>query len=78
MNEFEYQNFYDKIEKKNGWDFSSLKVTSETVKWNFYEEVTNRSEPSDILLDIGTGGGEHVLKIASSLQKYKRFEEDGH
>jgi SAM-dependent methyltransferase len=32
-----------------------------------YEEVTKRCKSSDILLDIGTDGGENVLRIASSL-----------
>jgi ubiquinone/menaquinone biosynthesis C-methylase UbiE len=67
MNEFEYKSFYDKIGKINGWDFSKLQVMSDGVEWNFYEEVTKRCKSSDILLDIGTGGGENVLKIASSL-----------
>ncbi|WP_200411321.1 class I SAM-dependent methyltransferase [Virgibacillus salexigens] len=67
MNELEYKNFYDKVGKINGWDFSKLQVTVEGIKWDFYEEVTKRCKSSDILLDVGTGGGENVLKIASSL-----------
>lgn len=67
MNELEYKNFYDKVGKINGWDFSKLQFMSEGVKWDFYEEVSKRCKSSDILLDIGTGGGENVLKIASSL-----------
>lgn len=67
MNELEYKNFYDKVGKINGWDFSKLKFTSEGIKWDFYEEVIKRCKSTDILLDIGTGGGENVLRIASSL-----------
>ncbi|MEM1501785.1 class I SAM-dependent methyltransferase [Domibacillus sp. 8LH] len=63
MNELD---FYEKIGKINGWDFSNLQVTTEGVKWNFYEEVMKRSQRSDILLDVGTGGGENILKIATS------------
>jgi SAM-dependent methyltransferase len=66
MNESEYKSFYDKVGKINGWDFSKVKVTSECVEWNFYEEVSKRCKTSGVLLDIGTGGGENVLKIASS------------
>ncbi|MBO9128510.1 class I SAM-dependent methyltransferase [Bacillus sp. 165] len=66
MNELEYKNFYDKVGKINGWDFSKLKCTSEGVKWDFYKEVNKRCKRSDILLDIGTGGGENILYIASS------------
>ncbi|MEI2406422.1 class I SAM-dependent methyltransferase [Niallia taxi] len=64
MDELEY---YDKVGKLNGWDFSKLKVTTEGIKWDFYEEVTKRGKSSDILLDVGTGGGENLLRIASSL-----------
>ncbi|WP_182102927.1 class I SAM-dependent methyltransferase [Niallia taxi] len=59
--------FYDKVGKINGWDFSKLNVISEGLKWDFYEEVTKKCKSSDILLDVGTGGGENLLRIASSL-----------
>ncbi|WP_405155270.1 class I SAM-dependent methyltransferase [Paenibacillus sp. FSL K6-0108] len=62
----DYTTFYERIGRLNGWDFSSLKVTSEGVGWNFYEEVIRRTKPSDLLLDIGTGGGEAVLSIADA------------
>ncbi|MBE7121736.1 class I SAM-dependent methyltransferase [Bacillus cereus] len=66
MNELEYKNFYDKVGRLNGWDFSKLKCETVGDTWDFYKEVKVRCKPSDILLDIGTGGGENVLKIASS------------
>jgi tRNA G46 methylase TrmB len=66
MNELEYKNFYDRVGKINGWDFSKLQVTSEVIEWNFYEEVIRRSKSTDVLLDVGTGGGENVISIASS------------
>lgn len=62
----DYTTFYEHIGRLNGWDFSSLKVTSEGIGWNFYEEVTRCTQPSDLLLDIGTGGGEAVLSIADA------------
>ncbi|PFN04608.1 class I SAM-dependent methyltransferase [Bacillus cereus] len=66
MNELDYKNFYDKVGRSNGWDFSKLKYETEGTMWEFYEEVVERCKPSDVLLDIGTGGGENVLKIASA------------
>ncbi len=63
MNE---KDFYNKVGQVNGWDFSQVQVTTEAVAWNFYEEVLKRGRSSDILLDIGTGGGENLLNIASS------------
>ncbi|WP_245630336.1 class I SAM-dependent methyltransferase [Amphibacillus sediminis] len=44
-----------------------MQVISEGVKWDFYEEVINKCSDQDILLDMGTGGGEGILKIAPSL-----------
>ncbi|MDN7228379.1 methyltransferase domain-containing protein [Planococcus sp. N064] len=60
------QEFYDKVGKTNGWDFSAIQCISEGVEWDFYGEVMKKSSSSHILLDIGTGGGEKVLKIAGS------------
>ncbi|KAB8126113.1 class I SAM-dependent methyltransferase [Gracilibacillus oryzae] len=67
MRKFDYENFYDKVGKANGWDFSSIKSYSEGVQWDFYEEVLKRGENTDVLLDIGTGGGENLVRIAPSL-----------
>ncbi|BBI31428.1 class I SAM-dependent methyltransferase [Cohnella abietis] len=66
MNKFDYKKFYDTVGRLNGWDFSRVKATAEGVKWQFYDEVTQRCKPSDLLLDIGTGGGESLLSIADA------------
>ncbi|MGC5776435.1 class I SAM-dependent methyltransferase [Paenibacillus pabuli] len=61
----DYTAFYENMGRLNGWDFSSLNFIAEGVEWNFYEEVARCACPSDLLLDIGTGGGEAVLSIAN-------------
>lgn len=66
MNSIEYKEFYDQVGKLNGWDFSKLKTVSEGVKWDFYNEVIQSCKQSDLLLDIGTGGGEALITIADS------------
>ncbi|WP_211746214.1 class I SAM-dependent methyltransferase [Paenibacillus sp. Marseille-Q4541] len=66
MNRSEYKDFYDKVGKVNGWDFSKLKTISEGEAWIFYQEVVERCRKSDLLLDIGTGGGEALLSIADA------------
>lgn len=66
MKLFDMESFYDIIGKINGWDFSNVKSTYSGVSWDFYEEVKKKGEKTDVLLDIGTGGGENILKIASS------------
>lgn len=58
------QEFYDKVGEVNGWDFSQVESKTEEVAWDFYSEAAARSAPGCVLLDIGTGGGENVLKIA--------------
>ncbi|MDF2962100.1 MAG: class SAM-dependent methyltransferase [Paenibacillus sp.] len=65
-NPVEYKNFYDKVGLLNGWDFSKLRVITEGEQWDFYNEVTQRCRKSDLLLDIGTGGGERLISIADS------------
>ncbi|MBO8172811.1 MAG: class I SAM-dependent methyltransferase [Bacillaceae bacterium] len=66
MDPLDYKEFYDKVGKINGWDFSKVKCISEGTKWDFYREVTKICKKSDILLDVGTGGGEAILSIAES------------
>jgi SAM-dependent methyltransferase len=64
MNKFDYKKFYDEIGQLNGWNFSKVKAIAEGVTWQFYDEVTQRCKKTDIVLDIGTGGGEALLSIA--------------
>ncbi|AUM64512.1 SAM-dependent methyltransferase [Brevibacillus laterosporus] len=64
MNTDYYKYLYDKVGEEIGWDFSSLKISVEGKTWSFYDEVIKVSKKNDIVLDIGTGGGERVLKIA--------------
>lgn len=59
-----YKNLYDRVGKRIGWDFSHLNSTEVGQGWDFYEEVLKKAKPTDTILDIGTGGGERILKIA--------------
>ena len=59
MKDFEYE-FYEKV---NNWDFSYFDIKEEILTdWDMYkilkESVTKKSK----ILDLGTGGGEKVLK----------------
>ncbi|MEC9487956.1 MAG: class I SAM-dependent methyltransferase [Halanaerobium sp.] len=65
--ENEYRDFYNKVGAKIGWDFSRIKVVSEGGKWDFYQKVRQRCRKDDLLLDIGTGGGERVLSLADAV-----------
>ncbi|GIP30185.1 methyltransferase [Paenibacillus sp. J23TS9] len=66
MNAIDYKHFYNTVGRMNGWDFSRLNVTVEGAAWDFYDEVISLCKPGDILLDIGTGGGESLLSISDS------------
>ena len=57
MNELE---FYEKV--KN-WDFDMINYTEERLtNWNLYELLKLNSNSESRILDLGTGGGEKVLK----------------
>jgi ubiquinone/menaquinone biosynthesis C-methylase UbiE len=64
LNDSEYKSFYDRVGSLIGWDFSKVKSKVEGRAWDFYEEVRTRCKPDDVMLDIGTGGGESVLTLA--------------
>ncbi|GAB6929111.1 class I SAM-dependent methyltransferase [Paenibacillus sp. JCM 10914] len=64
MNSQEYKQFYDDVGTLNGWDFSQVRCISEGTSWNFFDQVSKVCNTSDIVLDVGTGGGESLISIA--------------
>lgn len=53
--------FYQKI--KN-WDFSMINYTSENLtNWDMYQVLSESASTDSKILDLGTGGGEKVLKF---------------
>lgn len=53
-------NFYEKMAN---WDFSQIKCKTEKLtNWDFYEKIKENTNEMSLALDIGTGGGENVLK----------------
>lgn len=59
-----YKNLYNRVGKRIGWDFSHLKTREEGQGWDFFQEVLKKVRSGNSVLDIGTGGGERILKIA--------------
>ena len=48
---------------KKNWDFSKINYTIEKISnWDFYKTISNYSNSSSLCLDLGTGGGENLLK----------------
>lgn len=48
-----------------GWDFSSIQGRSheEALPWSYRDLVLENKKDQDILLDMGTGGGEFLLTL---------------
>jgi ubiquinone/menaquinone biosynthesis C-methylase UbiE len=69
MNNFDYEKFYEKVGEKIGWNFSRINKIVEGRKWIFTDEVKKILKTTDVLLDIGTGGGEKILKLARYVRK---------
>lgn len=53
--------FYEKIKD---WDFSQIKYVTESVtNWDLYDELKKHVNEKSKILDLGTGGGEKLLKF---------------
>jgi len=62
-----YRKLYDRVGKNMGWDFRHLGETKKGRKWDFFQEVAKKAKKGDVVLDLGTGGGERVLEIADKV-----------
>jgi SAM-dependent methyltransferase len=62
---------YERVGAVIGWDFNQITKRTKTAgeKWNFLEVVKKYVNTKTFLLDLGTGGGEALLKIAKSVEK---------
>ena len=65
----ELKQIYESAGKREGWDFSKINYTRESVPWKYCEVVQNYLKPISYVLDIGTGGGERLIEFASFFKK---------
>lgn len=66
MQEKEHE-YYEKI---GNWDFDKIKYKTEKLTgWDFYEKIKEFTTKDSICLDLGTGGGEKVLKYYPEVGK---------
>lgn len=57
------ENELKRYEEIGNWDFSDINYTVEQESsWDFYKEIAKYATPTSLILDLGTGGGEKVLK----------------
>jgi SAM-dependent methyltransferase len=54
------------VRTRRGWDFSDMNVLRQPVPWEYQDVVRRYLRPSDVVLDIGTGGGEKLRDLAPS------------
>ncbi|SHO51582.1 class I SAM-dependent methyltransferase [Anaerocolumna xylanovorans] len=67
MNDLELMEYLLKEEQHafQGWDFTYLdsRWESEMLSWDYTSIINKYRKPTDILLDMGTGGGEFILYL---------------
>lgn len=62
MKEKEYD-YYDYYEKIGNWNFDDIKCdTVKVTGWDFYKKIKENTNKKSLCLDLGTGGGEKVLR----------------
>lgn len=55
------------VDPRRGWDFSRMRTEREPVPWDYLAVVRSYLQPTDAVLDVGTGGGEKLLSLSSHL-----------
>lgn len=67
MNKNELKKLWKKEEERvfKGWDFSYLErsTINEELPWDYKEIVLEHLKETDVMLDMGTGGGEFLLTL---------------
>jgi SAM-dependent methyltransferase len=56
----------DSVGARTGWDFSRVRSERAPVPWEYLDVVRSYLAPDDVVMDVGTGGGEVFLTLASS------------
>ena len=64
------KNEHEYYEKLGNWDFSQIKyIVEKENTWDFYNKIEENSNKNSVCLDLGTGGGEKVLKYYAKAKK---------
>lgn len=67
MNKRKLKEIWKKEEEKSfiGWDFSYLnnRIEEEQIPWDYKKIIYKYLDKNDLLLDMGTGGGEFLLTL---------------
>lgn len=58
------ENEYEFYEQIKDWNFDMFQIESETLtSWDMYDILSKVTDKNSKILDLGTGGGEKVLKL---------------
>lgn len=57
------------VGERQGWDFSKVRDGRDPVPWDYPQVVRQYLKQTDTVLDVGTGGGETFLSLASSFAR---------
>lgn len=59
----ELQTIMKLIPDRKGWNFSYMKTASQQVPWNYTDIIKLYMTSEDVVLDVGTGGGERFKSL---------------
>ncbi len=65
MNLEELKRIAASVGERRGWDFSRVRSSRDPVPWDYEEVVRRYLRPVHRVLDVGTGGGERLLRLAA-------------
>ncbi len=64
----ELSRVWESVAERRGWDFSRLNVRRDAVPWDYDDVVRGSLSGTEKVLDIGTGGGERLTRLAGSFR----------
>jgi SAM-dependent methyltransferase len=64
------------VRARRGWDFTGMRELRQPAPWDYLDVAARYLRPSDVVLDVGTGGGERLRDLASSFGRGLGIDAD--
>jgi SAM-dependent methyltransferase len=74
--ESELNQIAKEVGQRAGWDFSTMRTLRGPVPWDYLTVVRNYLQPTDSVVDLGTGGGERLLELRSDASELLGIDPD--